>query len=418
MEQILKPHNFYKVYINMEFFSLKDFNLKNKTVVIRADLNIPYNSKTGKLSENTRLREHVKTIKKLQELGAKIILLAHQGRKGKDDFISLEKHINLLEKYLEKTKFIKFGESLNQIKGLNEGEVILLDNVRFYEDETEDKSIEEHSNSKLIKDLVSLIDYFILDAFSVAHRCHASVVGFATLKPCIVGPVFERELKNLIEFSKKLKNSKSCFILGGAKPKEPLNLMESWIENDAIFLTTGVLCLLFLIAKNYRLGYTEEFLENKGYLKYLDKTKKLLNKFENKIKSPIDLAVNKDGKRVEISLDDLPTNEQILDIGIKTVDHYKKEILNSDFVCLKGPAGVYETKNFELGTKNIFELLEKNSLVGGGNTTDALEKLGIDFNQLGYVSLGGGAFVEFLTGKELPGIKALKISFEKFKNLK
>ena len=396
-----------------KFFILKDFNLKNKIIAVRVDLNLPYDPKTGKLSENARLRAHLKTIKKLREEDAKIILLAHQGRKGDKDFISLEKHAYLLRKYLGKIKFIKFGESLERVKELKEKEIVLLDNLRFYEDETEEKTIEEHANSRLIKELTPLIDYFILDAFSVAHRTHASVVGFSTLRPCIAGPIFKRELNNLQNFSKKLETSKSCFILGGAKLKEPLSLIESWIERDCIFLTTGVLSLLFLIAKGYKLGYTEKFLGEKEYISYLDKVKKLL--IEEKIKLPVDLAINKNGKRVDISLAELPTKEQILDIGKKTVKDYKKIILGSNFICLKGPAGVYENKNFQLGTKKIFEFLGKNSLVGGGNTIDALERLKINFNKFGYVSLGGGAFVNFLVGKKLPGIEALKTSFERFK---
>ena len=396
------------------FLSWKDFNLRDKIVALRVDLNLPYNKEKDELSENARLREHIKTIKMLQDLGAKIVILAHQGRKGEEDFISLEKHASLLKKYLNGVKFIKFGESLDYIGKMKEKEIVLLDNVRFYEDEIAERSIEEHANSELVMKLSPFIDYFILDAFSVAHRCHASVVGFATLKPSLVGPIFERELRNLEEWKEKFETSKLCFILGGAKPKEPIKLMESWIEKNCVFLTTGVLSLLFLIANGYKLGYTEEFLKNKGYLDYLEKVKELL-KFANKIYLPVDLAIEKDGERVEISLSELPVDEQILDIGSETAQKYKKEISNSDFVCMKGPAGVYEKKNFEFGTKKLFEILGKNSLIGGGNTVDALEKFGIDFGKFGYVSLGGGAFVEFLLKKELPGIKALRISFEKFK---
>jgi len=396
-------------------FSWKDFDLKDKTVALRVDLNLPYDKEKDELSENARLREHIKTIKMLQDSGAKIVVLAHQGRKGEEDFISLEKHASLLEKYLGEIKFIKFGESLDYIKEMKEKEVVLLDNVRFYEDEIAEKSIEEHANSELIRRLTPFVDYFILDGFSVAHRCHASVVGFATLKPSLAGPVFERELKNLEEWKEKFETSKSCFILGGAKPKEPIKLMESWIEKNCVFLATGVLSLLFLIANGYKLEYTEEFLERKGYLKYLEKVKELL-KYRDKIYLPVDLAIEKNGERVEISLSKLPVDEQILDIGSETAQKYKEEISNSDFVCMKGPAGVYEKKNFEFGTRKLFEILGKNSLIGGGNTVDALEKFGIDFGKFGYVSLGGGAFVEFLVGKELPGIKALRISFEKFKS--
>jgi len=398
----------------MDFFKFNEFDYNNKSVAIRVDLNLPYNSKTKKLSETIRLREHVKTIKELQNRNARIVVLAHQGRKGKEDFISLEKHVCLLEKYLGKVKFIKFGENFDQVRKMKEGEIILLDNVRFYDDETEDKDIVEHSKSKLTGDLAPYIDYFILDAFSVAHRNHASVVGFSSVKPCICGPVFENELKNLEEFVKKLENSKSCFILGGAKPKEPVDLIKNWIEKDVNILTTGIISLLFLTARGYKLGETENFLIEKGYFKHIDEIKKLDC---DKIKTPIDLGILKEDKRTDIPIKDMPVEERILDIGKNTVKYYKKLIDTSKVVCMKGTAGVYEKKNFEFGTKKLFDFLGKNSLIGGGNTTDALEKLKINFGKFGYVSLGGGAFVEFLCKKKLPGIEGLENSKKIFGNI-
>ncbi|HIE35254.1 MAG TPA: phosphoglycerate kinase, partial [Campylobacterales bacterium] len=205
--------------------------------------------------------------------------------------------------------------------------------------------------------------------------------------------VFEKELKNLEEFKEKLENSKVCFILGGAKLKEPIKLMENCIEKNCIFLTTGILSLLFLIAKGYRLGYTKDYLEKEGYLEFIEKVRRLLNKFGNKIYLPDDLAIERNEKRVEIFLSELPVDEQILDIGETTINKYREIIKNFDVICVKGPAGIYEKQNFEIGTKKIFESLGKNTLVGGGNTIDALKKLGIDFNKFGYVSLSGGAFV-------------------------
>ena len=402
----------------MGFFTLKDFDLRNKTVAVRVDLNLPYNPKTGRLSENARLKAHIETIKKLYELGAKIVLLAHQGRRGKEDFISLKKHTELLNKYLDFVEFLEFEEDIGKIKNMGEGDIILLDNTRFYDEEEIEKSIEEHSKSKLIKSLNPFIDYFILDAFSVAHRCHSSVVGFSTVKPCIAGPVFEKEFSELQKFSEKLKDSRSCFILGGAKPKEPVKLMKAWKKKNVIFYTTGIISLLFLIAKGYNLGYTEKFLHDKGYLQYLDEAKNLLNEIREKIVLPVDLAVEEEDKRKEISIEELPSENQIFDIGSKTINNIKELVNEFQYICVKGPAGVYENENFYQGTYEVFSILGKNSLIGGGNTIDALSKLGIDFNNFGYVSLGGGAFVDFLMGKELPGIEALKKSFEKFKQLR
>jgi len=183
----------------MEYFTLDDFDLNGKTVIIRVDINTYYDASSKKLSDSPRIKAHAKTIKELQEKKAKVVVLAHQGRKGDDDFISLEKHAELLNKYLEKP--IEFVDDIvgekakKKIRELKEGEGILLDNVRFLEDETKEKSIEEHANSTIVKELAPLANYFVLDGFSVAHRSHASVVGFSTVLPSIAGRVMERELK-------------------------------------------------------------------------------------------------------------------------------------------------------------------------------------------------------------------------------
>ncbi|MCK4428754.1 MAG: phosphoglycerate kinase [Candidatus Aenigmarchaeota archaeon] len=398
------------------FFSLNDFNLENKTVAVRVDLNLPYNIETEELAENSRLWKHAETIKELSDKKAKVVVFTHQSRKGKPDFISLEKHAKLLEKTLgQSVKFLPHESNFDEIKELKMGDVLLLDNTRFYDDETEKKTMGEHADSSLVKKLSPYLDYFILDSFSVSHRGHASVVGFANLKPCIAGPVFELEAKKLREFKEKIKNSKTAFILGGAKPEEPLELIEYFLNGNAKFLTAGVVSLLFLMGENYNLGKTEEFLKNKGYLDCIQKIREMKSE---KIKNPVDLGIEKDGKRVEISLDELPANEGILDIGEKTTENYEKIISESDIVCMKGTAGVYENSNAEFGTKKLFDILKKHkcTLLGGGNTIDALEKFKIPFSDFTYVSLGGGAFVEFLIGKEMPGLKALEMNFEKFKN--
>ena len=304
------------------FFSLSDFDLENKTVGVRVDLNLPYNQETGKLAENSRLWKHAETIKLLSDKRAKVIVFTHQGRKGKTDFISLEKHAKLLEKTLgREVKFIPHKNNFDEIKKLEQGEVLLLDNTRFYDDETEKKPIDEHANSSLPKILSPYIDYFILDAFSVSHRGHASVVGFANSKPCIAGPVFELEEKKLGEFKEKIKHSRTTFILGGAKPEEPLELIKYFLDADAKFLTAGVISLLFLMGEDYKLGKTEDFLKDKGYINSLEKIRGIKSE---KIKNPIDLGIEKDGKRVEILLDELPADESILDIGGKTTEDYEK----------------------------------------------------------------------------------------------
>lgn len=396
----------------------QNFDFKDKTVAIRLDLNLPYDPKTKKLSEGPRLKEHLGTLEALQKAGAKTVILAHQGRKGDEDFIPLKLHARLLEKHLgRKIKFLPFGADFKEISKMKSGEILVLDNVRFYEDETAKKTIKEHAKSALPTKLSPFLDYFVLDAFSVSHRAHASVVGFSELVPCIAGPVFLREFDFLTEFLGELKFSKSdVFVLGGAKPNEPLNMLENLFGRGIEkVLTTGIISLLLLKARGYSLGKTEEFLEKKGLLDQRKRLEKLAK--EKNLLTPVDLAVERGGKRVEIGLEELPVKERILDIGEKTLQQYRKEIGRANIVCMKGPAGMYEKKGFEVGTKELFLAIrdaECISLIGGGNSTDAMEKLKISTKGFTYVSLSGGAFVEFLCGKNLPGIEGLQISRKRF----
>ena len=396
----------------------EDFNYNNKTVAIRVDLNAPYDPKIKTISETPRLIDHAKTIQELIKQGAKTVILAHQGRKEDEDFISLEQHAALLQKRLNRAvRFVRLDSDFSEIKNMKPGEVILLDNVRIFDDETKELTAEEHSKSMLPKKLSPFIDYFILDAFSIAHRGHASVVGFCSTKPCIAGPIFLKEFDFLQKFMKEIQTSDNdVFVLGGAKPDEPLNLIERLFGKGVEkIITTGVISLMLLKARGYNLGKTEDFLKEKGYLKYMDKITKFAA--EKEIYTPLDFAVERDGKRVEIDIKDLPVNEPLLDIGAKTIDAYRNIIHGANVVCMKGPAGVYEKKDFAFGTQKLFEAIAESeciSLIGGGNSTDAMQLLKIPPERYTYVSLSGGAFVEFLTGVELPGIKALEISAKNF----
>ncbi|MBN2094750.1 MAG: phosphoglycerate kinase [Candidatus Aenigmarchaeota archaeon] len=401
-----------------ELLKFEDFSYRGKTVGLRVDLNLPYDPKTKTISETPRLIDHAKTIKHLSESGAKVILLAHQGRKGDEDFISLEDHANLLEKHLSQpVRFIKLDSDFSGIRELKEGEVALLDNVRSFDDETKELSSEEHAKSALPSKLAPLLDCFILDAFSVAHRAHASVVGFSTLIPSIAGPVFYKEYEFLERFLREIQFSKNdVVVLGGAKPTEPINLINRlYGKGIETVLTTGVISLLILMSRGYKLGKSEEFLKEKKYLDYLKDIAPFAK--EESILYPVDVAVERNGKRAEIEIKDLPVEEPILDIGSKTIALYSKIISEANVVCMKGPAGTYERAGFEEGTKKLFEAIADSeciSLIGGGNSIDCLEKLKIDPAAFTYISLSGGAFVEFLSGTELPGIAALKESCRKF----
>jgi phosphoglycerate kinase len=407
-----------------EYFTIEDFDLEGKTVLLRADLNSPYNKGEKRIEDCERIREHAKTIRFLMEKKAKVVVLAHQGRKGDEDFTHLNQHAELLSKYVgKKVKFVDdvIGEkALQEIKNLREGEAILLDNVRLLDEETQEKSPEEHSKGKLVQTLAPLADFFVQDAFSASHRSHASIVGFSPVLPSMAGKVMEKELKSV---ERILEASGNVFILGGVKADDCFNIMEYFLKNKPKsierILTCGTVGEIFLAAKGLNLGTpTFKFLEEKGLMELVSKARRFLKVHELKIEIPIDVAVEEGGKRKEIKLEELPVESLILDIGSRTIKKYSEVIKTAKTIVVKGPAGVYEKAGFETGTKEILQAVANSkafTLIGGGDTGLAIEKLGIEKEKFSYISLGGGALITYLSGKPMPGIEALKLSYNKFK---
>ncbi|MCD6371768.1 MAG: phosphoglycerate kinase [Candidatus Aenigmarchaeota archaeon] len=406
-----------------EFFVLDDFDFDNKTVAARIDLNSHFSD--GKLLDNERFKAHSETIKYLMEKNAKIVLLAHQGRRGEEDFTSLEQHAKLLEKYIGQE--VKFAEKIidektrEMIKNLKPGEVLLLNNVRYLLDEVLKSDPRFHLKSSLVQFLSPLIDFYVLDAFSVSHRAHSSIVGFALVKPMIAGKVMEKEIESKKEALKPL--GINTWVLGGAKIDDCIKVMEFVLNNkpESVerILTGGVLANLFLLADGYEIGFgSRKFLDRKGYFGLLERAKNLLDFFRKEIILPKDVAIEKNGERVEVDVNEVPWEATILDIGERTIEHYSEIIEGSRTVILKGPLGVYERKGFEKGTKKILNCIghaDVYSLIGGGDTSLALKVLGIDKSLFSHVSIGGGALITFLSGEKMPGIEALKLSYQKFK---
>ncbi len=402
-----------------KFLGLDDVDVKGKTVLVRVDINSPLDA-SKKVLDNERIREHSKTIKELSEKGAKVVVLAHQGRKGDEDFISLKEHALLISKYVgREVKFIDdvIGEKAKKaIKSMKEGEVILLENLRFLDEETKELSPEEHSRSKLVKTLSKLADIFVLDAFSASHRSHASIVGFSKILPTYAGRVMEREITSV---EKALLPGNNVYVMGGAKPEDCLAVIEHLLVNKPAsvqkVLACGVLGEIFLLAKGYDLGEgTKDFLESKDFMKFVPKAKELIEKYGYKIELPVDVAFEEKKKRREIKVEELPVKQMILDIGKLTIRRYCSIIKEASVVVLKGPAGVYERKGFEIGTEMILKAISSSkcfSLIGGGDTSVAIEKLGIDKKKFSFISLGGGALITYLSGEKMPGIEALTKSF-------
>lgn len=400
-----------------KFLTLDDVDVKDKVVLVRVDFNSAIDPKTHKILEDARIRAHAETtIKELSEKGAKVVILAHQGRKGDPDFIPLKQHAEILGKILKKpVKYVDdlYGEKAkNAIKGLKSGELLVLENVRTFADETKNGTPEEHAKTELVKNLAPLADIFVNDAFAAAHRAHVSMVGFTAVLPSVAGRIMERELKSL---GKVLENpEKPCiFILGGAKADDSLEIskyvLDKEIANDV--LTGGVVGQVFLAAKGVDLGKPNmDYLEKKELTGFLPGIKALIQKYPDKIKTPLDMAVEVKGKRKEISVNELPTEYPTYDIGKRTVDDYAKIIRKAKSIVISGPMGVYENKEFSFGTKRILEEIANSkafSLAGGGHTISAIEEFGLT-KKISYISTAGGALIEFLMGKKLPGVTALE----------
>ncbi|MEM7816349.1 MAG: phosphoglycerate kinase [Candidatus Aenigmatarchaeota archaeon] len=386
------------------FKTLDSVDLKNKAILLRVDINSPI--KNGKVVMNDRIKEHVKTIKELLKKKAKVTILAHQGRKGDDDYMeSLEQHAKLLSKTLGKkiTYVDDIYGAIERIKSLKPGEAILLKNVRALDEETLKLTPEEHAKSKLVTTLSPLFDYFVQDAFSVCHRSQASVVGFAKVIPTIIGRVLEKEL---ISLSKIERLKEGTFILGGAKIEECVILLK-YIEKNKIdtkVLSAGVFSLACAIAKGYDVGNENRVDEN-----IVKEIKEIMKSVD--ISLPKDFAIEDEkGKRKEIKFEELPTDEKILDIGKETMKEYCEIIRKSKFIFLKGPVGKYEDKRFRLGTKIILNAVANSkaySIIGGGNTLDAINLLKIPKSKFSHISLGGGALLEYIAGEKLPGLEVI-----------
>ena len=397
------------------FLTMDDFNFENKTTIIRVDFNSPLDRSTKLLTDDTRIRRHAVTIKELMAMRAKVVILAHQGRKGNPDFSSLEHHASVLSEILgQQVTFVNdiFGDRAQQaIKQLKAGEALVLDNVRGFAAETAKLSADEHAQSDLVTNLAPLADVFVMDGFAVAHRSQASIVGFSKALPCIAGRVMERELRALGKV-RRAEDKPCVYVLGGAKADDAAAVCEYVLgqETADYVLAGGVIGHLFLHAKGVDIGPPNvDYLINKKFMQYVPQIIELFKQYPEKIVTPIDFGIDKSGKRSDITLNELPAAYPMFDIGVATITAFHPYLQQARTVVISGPMGVYEREDFMIGTRGIFKLIADSdafSVAGGGNTIEALERLGLS-QKISYISTGGGALMEYLTGKLLPGVAIL-----------
>ncbi len=399
--------------------TLDDVSVEGKKVLVRVDFNSPISGE--ELLDDSRIRAHVPTIKELLDRGASIVLVSHQGRPGEPDFITLEPHAAKLSTLLGQTvQFVDdvMGpEARRRIKSLKPGEVLLLDNVRFLAEENINAPPEQQAKTYLVRRLSKLFDLYVNDAFATAHRSQPSIVGFPMVLPGVMGRLMQREVEALSKIFNP-KESPKVFVLGGGKVADSLSIIENIIRNKVAdrILTTGLLSELFLVARGIDLGEKNmKFLEKKGILSLVPKARRLLL-----MGAPIDVPIDYvtlDEESGEVKVEPVYNLTGVIrDIGPATVRTYSELIREAKVVVMRGPAGVMEDPRFRKGTKELVRAaLESGAftIFGGGHLTAVIEELGMR-DRVGHISTGGGALLAFLSGKELPALKALKFSASKF----
>lgn len=369
--------------------TLNNFDFEGKTVLLRCDLNSDVKNK--KLLKSERIKESSITIKELKKKKAKVIILAHQGRPGDSDFISLEQHCKQLNKYTHVT-FVKDLLGLRAekaIRNLKNGEAILLENIRFLKEEFNPR---ENSITKFFS---KLCEIYVNDAFSVCHRKQTSILLPKYIKKSCAGRILEREVNAL----KKIKLKKTLYVLGGAKPEDNIKLI-----GKHRILSCGLFGQVCLINKGKKLGEQEIYLRKKKAFVRIPKNKL------KKVETPIDFAVDINGRK-EISLNGFPNRHEIFDIGSETQKRYVREIRNANAIYMKGPAGDCAKKGFSEGTFSILRAIANSkafSVIGGGHLSDAIEASRINKKKFGHISLSGGALLNYIAGEKLPGLEALK----------
>lgn len=394
-----------------DYYTMDDFDFDGKTVLLRVEFNSPMGP-DGTILDDKRIRESLPTIKELEH--AKVVLLAHQSRPGKKDFTTMEQHAKRLQRFIKQDVHYAddvFGShARSAIVELEPGDVLMLENVRFYSEEILEMTPQAASKTHLVKRLAPLSQIFLNDAFGASHRSQDSLVGFTPVLPSGAGRLMQKEIDSLTEALRG--GGETIYVLGGAKVDDSISVTKNVLEKKIAskVLVTGVVANVFLAAAGIDIGKPNmEFLEKNGLAGEIPRAKEILKAFNGKVLMPTDVAINKDGKRVELNIRQLPTDYVISDIGHETIANFSDIIRHADKVILNGPAGIFENPEFSTGTNDILMAATKAkfSIVGGGHSSAAVEELGIE-DKITHVSTGGGAAIDFLSGKPMPAIDALK----------
>lgn len=401
--------------------TLDDIDVACKTVLCRIDINQPVDRATGALKDTTRIQACVPTLLELSDKGAKLVLLAHQGSDIEyENFFSTQPHAAVLSELMgREVRFIDdvCGPAARAaIAQLQCGEILLLDNVRYMAEEQTLFELrlklthEQQAKTLVVQKLAPLADLYVCDAFAAAHRDQPTLCGFQQLLPSAMGRLFEAEfcvISALMESPKR-----DCvFVLGGSKIGDAFLMMRAVLGTTADrVLTGGLVAQVLLWAKGADIGEASRtYIRQKGYDSLLSDATALLEKHAERILLPVDVAVS-DGGRKEFAVADIPADKPIIDIGSETAGLYAAQIHAAGTVFANGPLGVFESAEGGDGTKAVWDALgvtAAHTVIGGGDSITAAKKYGVT-DKIDYICTGGGALIRFLTGEELPVVKALR----------
>ncbi len=387
--------------------TFKDIEVTNKKVFVRVDFNVPQDE-LGRITDDTRIRAALPTINYLLKQNAKVILCSHLGRpKGVvNEKYSLkpvaERLSELMNMQVKMAEDVIGDSATSLIKDMKEGEIVLLENVRFHAEE-------EANDEEFAKALASLADVYVNDAFGAAHRAHASTAGIANYIPAVAGFLMDSEI---IALSNAMENAENplVVILGGAKVSDKINVISKLMSKATTLLIGGAMANTFLAAKGYNVGFSK-YEEDR-----LDVARELMEKAEQlnvNLVLPVDVSAGKEfspkAKCKNFAVDKIASDYQAMDIGKKTRKLFAKEIKNAKTIIWNGPMGVFEFKKFRKGTLAVAKAVAKSgavSVVGGGDSVAAIQELGFA-NKVTHLSTGGGATLKFLEGATMPGVAML-----------
>jgi phosphoglycerate kinase len=408
--------------------SIDEGDFRGKRVLLRVDFNSPVDRVTKRIANDNRIRKSVPTIRDLSDRGAKLVLISHQGdTTDYPSLISLHEHARLLSGALGRPvafiEDIAGPAAVERIMVLEEGEILLLDNLRYLTEEvsTFEDSVkqrpEEMGEVYLVRRLAPVLDCYVNDAFSAAHRNAPSMVAFQEVLPSYGGRLLIEELEALAAITER--PARPCvYMLGGSRAGDAFGMIHRVLSDDAAdaVLTSGLVGQIFMLADGLTLGGpSEEIIRDRGYGRYVEQAVGYLSSYRERIFYPRDVAYERHGVREEADTGSFPLECAIFDVGGGTVDRYVEIIEGAKTLFVNGPPGVYEEDISSVGTKKLWKAVEEAqafTVVGGGDTVTSFTRFA-DISKLNYVSTAGGALIRYLSGVKLPLIEAMKRAYDR-----